>query len=79
MSQKTQPVVKQLKEKTFTHIVKTAIKQGDTLNERFEESGDLQVVKASQQSYRTAIQASKAQLMYKKMTGNSVELNYLKD
>jgi hypothetical protein len=52
---------------------------GDSLATKYEQNGDLKVAAASLDAYKTAISGSKAQLVYKKMTGRHGIIPFLED
>lgn len=51
---------------------------GDKLKDNFDKTEDLKVAQGSISAYRTALAASKAQLVYKKLTGMPMEIDFLK-
>ena len=50
-------------------IIDKTAEVGDKLLVQYEETKDLKVVQTALDAYKTAINASKAQLIYKKLTG----------
>ena len=62
----------------ITDVRKAVQNIGDTLNEKFYETKDLKVAQGAVQAYSVAINAAKTQLIYKKITGNPVEIDFLK-
>lgn len=63
---------------TVTDVINTMTDVGETLNKQWEDSKDLKVCDLSIKAYSTAISASKAQLIYKKLTGAPDEIEFLK-
>lgn len=51
---------------------------GDTLNEGFDATKDLKMAQGAIQAYSAAINAAKTQLIYKKLTGTPMEIEFLK-
>ena len=51
---------------------------GDTLNEGFNDTKDLKMAQGAVQAYSAAINAAKTQLIYKKLTGTPMEIEFLK-
>jgi hypothetical protein len=61
-----------------TSIIKTTKTLGDDLTDSFYTNKDLKVAGLAISSYRTAISAAKAQLIYKKLTGTPAEMEFFK-
>jgi hypothetical protein len=59
-------------------IIKTTKTLGDDLTHSFYTNKDLKVAGLAIASYRTAISAAKAQLIYKKLTGTPAEMEFFK-
>jgi hypothetical protein len=49
---------------------------GDKLATKFNEQKDLKVAQISLSAYKTAINAAKAQVIYKKLTGNPNAISF---
>ena len=73
---KTTTVVKST---TVTDVIKVTTEIGDKLTSQFDKTGDLKVVAAGLDAYKTAISGSKAQLIYKKLTGKPTSIPFLED
>ena len=73
---KTATVVKST---TVTDVIKVTTGIGDKLASQFDKTGDLKVVSAGLDAYKTAISGSKAQLIYKKLTGKPTSIPFLED
>lgn len=56
--------------KNVTDVIEVTRTIGDKLANKFEQSKDLKVAQISLSAYKTAIGAAKAQVIYKKLTGN---------
>jgi hypothetical protein len=70
---------KKQKRTTVNDVINTMTNVGDTLNAKWQESGDLKVCDISIKAYATAISAAKAMLIHKKLTGNKIDLDFFKD
>ena len=73
---KTTTVVKAT---TVTDVIKTTTVIGDKLTSQFHTSGDIKVLAIGLDAYKTAISGSKAQLIYKKLTGKPTSIPFLED
>jgi hypothetical protein len=62
----------------ITDVRKAVQNIGDTLNETFNVTKDLKVAQGAVQAYSVAISAAKTQLIYKKLTGTPIEIDFLK-
>jgi len=62
----------------ITDVCRAVQDIGDTLNEVFYHTGDLKVAQGAVQAYSAAINAAKTQLIYKKLTGTPIEIDFLK-
>jgi hypothetical protein len=51
---------------------------GDKLKDTFDKTKDLKVAQGAVSAYATAISAAKTQLIYKKLTGIPMEMEFLK-
>jgi len=65
--------------KNVSGVIKVTREIGDKLMDQHNETGDLKVAQLSLKAYGTAISASKAQLIYKKMTGHPTKIDFLED
>lgn len=66
-----------IKSKNIGNIVKVTTDIGDTLATSFNNNNDLKVASAALSAYKTAISASKTQLIYKKLTGAPKKIDFL--
>lgn len=64
---------------TVTDVINVMTKTGDVLNKQWEKNKDLKTVQASISAYGTAISAAKAQLIYKKLTGNPDSIEFFSE
>ena len=62
----------------ITDVLKAVQSIGDTLNEGFNATKDLKMAQGAVQAYSVAINAAKTQLIYKKLTGTPMEIDFLK-
>ncbi len=62
----------------ITDVRKAVQGIGDTLNEGFNATKDLKMAQGAVQAYSAAINAAKTQLIYKKLTGTPMEIEFLK-
>lgn len=62
----------------ITDVLKAVQGIGDTLNEGFNDTKDLKMAQGAVQAYSAAINAAKTQLIYKKLTGTPMEIEFLK-
>lgn len=51
---------------------------GDKLKDNFDKTADLKVAQGAVSAYATAINAAKTQLVYKKLTGTPIDIDFLK-
>lgn len=73
------PTPKVVKTTTVSDVIAITREMGDSLATKYEQNGDLKVAAASLDAYKTAISGSKAQLIYKKMTGKPGTIPFLED
>lgn len=66
------------KKTTITDVINIAASMGDNIHKQWEENKDLKVAQTALQAYSVAISGAKAQLIYKKMTGNPETIEFLK-
>ena len=62
----------------ITDVLKAVQGIGDTLNEGFNATKDLKMAQGAVPAYSAAINAAKTQLIYKKLTGTPMEIEFLK-
>ena len=67
------------KSKNVTAVINDNNSMGDTLKNIFEKTKDIKVAHESINAYRTAINAAKAQLIYKKLTGSPSVIKFFED
>ena len=67
---------KLIKTSTVTDVISVTQKIGDTLANQFNKSKDLKVAQISLSAYKTAINGAKAQVIYKKLTGNPDSISF---
>lgn len=60
----------QIKTENVTDVIAVTQRIGDKLANQYEKANDLKVAQTSLSAYKTAISAAKAQVIYKKLTGN---------
>ena len=63
-------MAKKNKVKNVTDVINNNNNMGDSLKGIFDKTLDITVAHESINAYRTAINAAKAQLIYKKLTGS---------
>jgi len=69
---------KQSKKINVTNVIDTMSTVGDTLNTAWVKNKDLKTIQTAIQAYGTAVSAAKAQLIYKKLTGDPSSIEFLK-
>lgn len=62
-----------------TDLAKRAKSIGDSLDVTFHATKDLKVAEGAQRSYGTVVSAMKALLIYKKLTGTPMEIEFFKN
>lgn len=67
---------KKIKTMNVTDVVTVTQEMGDTLAIQYHKSKDLKVAQTSLSAYKTAINAAKAQVIYKKLTGNPDRIKF---
>jgi hypothetical protein len=72
-------MAKTIKTETITDVINVTRDMGDQLNNMFQKNKDLKVAALAYQGYKTAIQAAKTQLIYKKLTGNPGSIEFLEN
>lgn len=65
-----------IKTMNVTDVIKVTQKMGDQLANQYNENKDLKVAQMSLSAYKTAISGAKAQVIYKKMTGNPQRIEF---
>ena len=63
---------------TIDDVRETCQQIGDKLKETFDKTADLKVAQGAVSAYSTAISAAKTQLIYKKLTGTPMNIDFLK-
>jgi hypothetical protein len=69
-------MAKQIKTSNVTDVINVTRDLGDQLNNMFQKNKDLKVAGLALVGYRTAISAAKAQVIYKKLTGNPESIEF---
>lgn len=67
---------KKIKTDTVTDIIRVTQDIGDTLATQFEKDKDLKVAQTSLSAYKVAINAAKAQVIYKKLSGKPASIPF---
>ena len=70
---------KTIKTSNVTDVINVTRDLGDQLNNMFQKNKDLKVASLALCGYRTAIGAAKAQVIYKKLTGNPERIEFFED
>lgn len=68
-----------IKTNTVTDVINVTRDIGDTLANQFNETSDLKVGDLSLSAYRTAVNAAKSQVIYKKLTGSPAKIRFFED
>lgn len=61
------------------HVIDITRDMGNSLNDMYLETNDLKVAQMSLKAYGTAINAAKAQIVYKKLTGKPTKIAFMED
>jgi hypothetical protein len=72
-------MAKTIKTQTVTDVINVTRDMGDQFNNLYQKNKDLKVAALAYQGYKTAIQAAKAQVIYKKLTGNPGSIEFLEN
>jgi hypothetical protein len=67
---------KQIKTMNVSDVISVTQEMGDVLANQYHKSKDLKVAQTSLSAYKTAINAAKAQVIYKKLTGNPEQIKF---
>lgn len=67
---------KQIKTMNISDVISVTQEMGDALAMQYNHSKDLKVVQTSLSAYKTAINGAKAQVIYKKLTGNPEKIKF---
>lgn len=70
---------KQKQSKNITSVIINTNDMGDTLKVVFDRTKDIKVAHESINAYKTAINAAKAQLIYKKLTGSPETIAFFEE
>lgn len=65
-----------IKTTNVSSVIAVTQEIGDKLATQFHQSRDLKVAQISLSAYKTAIGAAKAQVIYKKLTGNPDSIKF---
>lgn len=72
-------MAKTIKTVGITDTINVTRDMGDQLNNMFQKNKDLKVAALALSGYKAAIQAAKAQVIYKKLTGNPESIEFLEN
>ena len=72
-------MAKTIKTEGVTDVINATRDLGDQFNNMYQKNKDLKVAALAFQGYKTAIQAAKAQVIYKKLTGNPGSIEFLEN
>jgi hypothetical protein len=72
-------MAKTIKTVGVTDVINVTRDMGDQLNNMFQKNKDLKVAALALSGYKTAINAAKAQVIYKKLTGNPESIEFLEN
>jgi hypothetical protein len=72
-------MAKVIKSVGVTDVIEITRDMGDQLNNMFQKNKDLKVAALALSGYKTAIQAAKTQVIYKKLTGNPGSIEFLEN
>ena len=72
-------MAKTVKTQGVTDVINATRDLGDQFNNMYQKNKDLKVAALAFQGYKTAIQAAKAQVIYKKLTGNPGSIEFLEN
>ena len=72
-------MAKKNKVKNVTDVINNNNNMGDSLKGIFDKTLDIKVAHESINAYRTAINAAKAQLIYKKLTGSPETIQFFEN
>ena len=67
---------KQIKTMNVSDVISVTQEMGDTLANQYHKTKDLKVAQISLSAYKTAINGAKAQVIYKKLTGNPDRIKF---
>ena len=67
---------KKIKTMNVADVISVTQEMGDTLANQYHQSKDLKVAQISLSAYKTAINAAKAQVIYKKLTGSPEKIKF---
>lgn len=68
-----------VKTKNVSGVIKVSQNIGDSLTNEYNETKDLKVALTALSAYKTAINGAKAQVVYKKLTGNPSKIKFFED
>jgi hypothetical protein len=72
-------MAKLIKTNGVTDVINVTRDMGDQLNNMFQKNKDLKVAALALSGYKAAIQAAKAQVIYKKLTGSPESIKFLEN
>ena len=65
--------------KNVTDVRKQTQKIADNLNDQFEKTQDVSIAREAIAAYRVTVSAAKVQLLYKKVTGKPVKIDFFEE
>lgn len=60
-------------------VVDTLLDMGYTLNTKFNETSDIKVAQTAIAAFNTAVKLRQTQVIYKKMTGTPMKIEFLEE
>jgi hypothetical protein len=72
-------MAKTIKTQNVTDVINVTRDMGDQLNNMFQKNKDLKVAALALSGYKTSIQAAKAQIIYKKLTGSPETIEFFEN
>ena len=68
-----------IKTKNATDVINVTRDMGDQLNNMYQKNKDLKVAALALSGYKTAVNTAKAQVIYKKLTGNPESIEFFEN
>jgi len=72
-------MAKTIKTNNVTDVINVTRDMGDSLNNMYQKTKDLKVAALALSGYKTAINAGKAQIIYKKLTGSPETIEFFEN
>lgn len=69
----------QVRTSNVSGVIEVSQQIGDSLANEYNETKDLKVAQTALSAYKTAISGAKAQVVYKKITGNPNKIKFFED